>query len=200
MLAMIALVLWAVFGVLGFVWRSWLQRRRTGSTGFRGIHGRIGSAEWVAGVGFGVGLAVAVAAPVLQLCDVIGPALHAAWLSVAGIVVAVVGIAATVYAQIDMGDSWRIGMDDTETTALVRTGVFGRVRNPIYTAMLTFGLGITLVAPNLVAIGAFVLLVAIMEMQVRRVEEPYLLRKHGNSYRDYRATVGRFVPGVGLVR
>ena len=139
-------------------------------------------------------------APVLQLCNVIGPALHAAWLSIVGIVMAVVGIAATVYAQIDMGDSWRIGVDDNETTALVRTGVFGRVRNPIYTAMVTFGLGITLLAPNLVAIGAFVLLVAIMELQVRRVEEPHLLRKHGNSYRDYRATVGRFLPGVGLVR
>jgi hypothetical protein len=32
-----ALVLFAVFGVLGFGWRSWLQYRRTGSTGFRGI-------------------------------------------------------------------------------------------------------------------------------------------------------------------
>lgn len=147
-----------------------------------------------------MGLAVAVVAPVLQLCGVVGPVLHTPWLSAVGVVVATVGVAAMVYAQFDMGDSWRIGVDDTETTALVRTGVFARVRNPIYTAMLTFGLGITLVTPNLVAIGALILLVVIMEVQVRRVEEPYLLRKHGNSYRDYRATVGRFVPGVGLVR
>jgi hypothetical protein len=32
-----ALVLFVVFAALGFGWRSWQQRRRTGSTGFRGI-------------------------------------------------------------------------------------------------------------------------------------------------------------------
>ena len=67
--------------------------------------------------------------------------------------IAVVGIAATVYAQLDMGDSWRIGVDPSETTTLVRTGLFGWVRNPIFTAMLLFGLGIALVVPNLVAIA-----------------------------------------------
>ncbi|HYJ56192.1 MAG TPA: isoprenylcysteine carboxylmethyltransferase family protein, partial [Mycobacterium sp.] len=35
----IALSLFAVFAVLGFGWRSWVQRRRTGSTGFKGISG-----------------------------------------------------------------------------------------------------------------------------------------------------------------
>jgi hypothetical protein len=39
------LVLFAVFGVLGFGWRSWLQHRRTGSTGFRGISAKISSLE-----------------------------------------------------------------------------------------------------------------------------------------------------------
>ena len=47
-----ALILFAVFGGLGFAWRSWEQRRRTGSTGFRGISGSVCSAEWFAGVGF----------------------------------------------------------------------------------------------------------------------------------------------------
>ena len=71
--------------------------------------------------------------------------LHAQWLQISGIVVAIVGIFATVYAQLDMGDSWRIGVDPGETTTLVRTGVFGWVRNPIFTAMITFGFGIALV-------------------------------------------------------
>ena len=198
----IALVLYAVFGVLGFGWRSWLQYRRTGSTGFRGTSGRIGSLEWIAGLGFVIALVVAVAAPILQWANVIEPVgvLRAVWIQVIGIVVATAGIAATVYAQLEMGDAWRIGVDEQETTTLVRTGVFGRVRNPIYTAMFTFGLGIALVTPNLVAFAGFVLLVATLELQVRRVEEPYLLRIHGDAYRDYTASAGRFVPGVGLIR
>lgn len=66
--------------------------------------------------------------------------------------------------------------------------------------MFTFGLGIALLTKNVVAVAGFVLLVATIELQVRRVEEPYLLRTHGEDYRDYTATVGRFVPGVGLIR
>jgi protein-S-isoprenylcysteine O-methyltransferase Ste14 len=111
-----------------------------------------------------------------------------------------IGIAATVYAQLEMGDSWRIGVDEQETTTLVHTGVFGRVRNPIYTAMFTFGLGIALVTPNLVACVGFVLLVSTIELQVRSVEEPHLLRTHGAAFRAYAAGVGRFIPGIGLIR
>ncbi|HET6731733.1 methyltransferase family protein [Mycobacterium sp.] len=196
----VALILFAVFAVLGFGWRSWEQRRRTGSTGFRGVSGRLGSAERFAGVGFVVALIAAVAAPALQLAGVVSPltVLQAAWIQLTGAVLAIVGIAATVYAQLDMGDSWRIGVDPSETTTLVRSGVFGWVRNPIFTAMLVFGLGIALVTPNVVAVVGFLLLLVTIELQVRVVEEPYLLTVHGDAYRDYLATVGRFIPSMGL--
>ena len=198
----VALVLFGVFAALGFGWRSWEQRRRTGSTGFRGVSGRLGSAEWFAGSGFVAAPAVAVLASILQLLDVVAPVavLHAQWLQISGIVVAIVGIFATVYAQLDMGDSWRIGVDPGETTTLVRTGVFGWVRNPIFTAMITFGFGIALVTPSLVALAGFLLLVATIELQVRIVEEPYLLTVHGDDYRSYLTNVGRFMPGVGVSR
>ncbi len=196
-----ALVLFAIFGVLGFGWRNWLQYRRTGSTGFRGIRTG-GPVERVAGAGFLVALAMAVSAPILQEAKVVGPLrmLDEVCIQTVGIVLATAGIAATVYAQLEMGDSWRIGVDTTETTTLVHTGVFGRIRNPIYDAMFLFGIGIVLVTPNVVAFGGLVLLVATIQLQVRRVEEPYLLRTHGDAYRAYAASVGRFIPGVGLLR
>ena len=49
----------------------------------------------------------------------------------------------------------------------------------------------------LVALIAFVVLVVALELQVRVVEEPYLLVAQGAAYADYAARVGRFVPGVG---
>ena len=198
----VALALFGVFAALGFGWRSWEQRRRTGSTGFRGVSGRLGSAEWFAGSGFVAAPAVAVLASILQLLDVAAPVavLHSPWIQIGGIVVAIVGIFATVYAQLDMGDSWRIGVDPGETTTLVRTGVFGWVRNPIFTAMITFGFGIALVTPNPVALAGFLLLVATIELQVRIIEEPYLLTVHGDDYRSYLTNVGRFMPGVGVSR
>jgi protein-S-isoprenylcysteine O-methyltransferase Ste14 len=198
----VALALLAVFGLLGFVWRAWLAHRRTGSTGLRGMKGKMGSAEWVAGLGFVTALVIAVLGPLLQLFGVIAAlsVLQAQWIQTTGVALAVLGIVLTVWAQLDMGDSWRVGVDDTETTALVRTGVFGRVRNPIYTAMLTFNLGIALVTPNLVSLAGLAVALAALQLQVRRVEEPYLLGKHGQAYRSYTASVGRFIPGMGMIR
>jgi protein-S-isoprenylcysteine O-methyltransferase Ste14 len=194
--AAVALGLFFVFALLGFGWRTWEQRRRTGSAGYNGISGRPGSIEWFAGVGFVLSMAVAFFAPVLQLVGVVSPlsALHTTGSQIAGIVFAVLGIGATVYAQLQMGDSWRIGVDADEVTTLVRTGVFGWVRNPIFTAMAIFGFGFALITPNLVALAGFLLLVATIELQVRFVEEPYLLSVHGAVYREYVAEVGRFVP------
>jgi hypothetical protein len=101
--AVLALALLAAFGLLGFAWRAWLQHRRTGSTGFRGISGRIGSAEWVAGLGFVIALIVGVVGPLLQLSGVIMPVsvLQAQWIQIAGIALAVLAIVLTVWAQID---------------------------------------------------------------------------------------------------
>jgi protein-S-isoprenylcysteine O-methyltransferase Ste14 len=153
-------------------------------------------------VGFVVALVVAVAGPLLQLSGAIAPlpGLQVEGIQIAGIALAVLGIVLTVWAQLDMGDSWRVGVDANETTALVHTGMFGRVRNPIYTAMLTFDFGIALVTPNFVTFAGLILAVTALELQVRRVEEPYLRDQHGAAYRDYTASVGRFVPGVGLIR
>lgn len=123
-MAVTALILYLVFAALGFGWRSWVQYRQTGSTGFRGIHGKPGSLEWLAGAGFIVAIIVGVGAPVAQLLGVLTPipVLQAPWIQALGTVLAVAGIAATVYAQLDMGESWRIGVDPDETTTLVRTG------------------------------------------------------------------------------
>ena len=38
---------------------------------------------------------------------------------------------------------------------------------------------------------------AAVQLQVRVVEEPYLLATHGKTYAAYAARVGRFVPGAG---
>lgn len=197
--AVVALVTYIVGGSVTIGWRLWWQWRRTGSTGFKGVSGNIGSAEWLGGAGFILGVLVTVAAPVLQLAGVVAPVFFLRPLWIFGVVIAVIGIVGTVYAQLVMGNSWRIGVDASETTSLVRHGVFGLVRNPIYAAMFVFWLGGTLIAPNIVAIVGYVLLTVSIELQVRFVEEPYLLKVHGDSYREYASTVGRFVPRTGLI-
>jgi protein-S-isoprenylcysteine O-methyltransferase Ste14 len=198
-MATLALILYAVYLALAFGVRILLQVRRTGSTGFSGLSGRPGSVEWLAGVGFVLALAVGAAAPVLALLDVVEPiaGLDVTAVHVAGTLLAVTGIAATFYAQLAMGSSWRIGVDPEERTGLVTAGPFGLVRNPIYSAMLPTALGLALLVPSWVALVGLAGLIAALESQVRVVEEPHLLRAHGGEYADYAARVGRFLPGVG---
>jgi protein-S-isoprenylcysteine O-methyltransferase Ste14 len=57
--------------------------------------------------------------------------------------------------------------------------------------------GLVALVPNAVALFALAALVVALELQVRRVEEPYLTAVHGESYLRYARRAGRFVPGVG---
>jgi protein-S-isoprenylcysteine O-methyltransferase Ste14 len=200
-MAVAALVLFGISLTLTFGVRIAVQWRRTGSTGVHGFAAGATPLERFAGVLFVAGLLCGATAPVLALLDVLEPipALDGTARHALGLGLAAVGIVLTFGAQLAMGDAWRIGVDPEERTELVTGGPFGVVRNPIYSAMLPTVLGLVLMVPNALAVAAFVALLTALELQVRLVEEPYLLRTHGAIYADYAARVGRFVPGLGLL-
>jgi protein-S-isoprenylcysteine O-methyltransferase Ste14 len=110
------------------------------------------------------------------------------------------GLAGTLLAQLSMGASWRIGVDEAESTELVTGGPFALMRNSIFSAMVLAFLGLALLVPNAAALAAFLVLVTALELQVRLVEELYLMRTHGERYLLYASRVGRFVPGVGKLK
>jgi protein-S-isoprenylcysteine O-methyltransferase Ste14 len=182
-----------------FVFRSFVQWRRTGSTGIKGFHGAIGSTPWIAGVLVGMGFLLAPLAPAAALLGWPGGSIHfaSAGLHVAGAGLMLIGIAGGLVAQLTMGDSWRIGVDEADRTALVTGGLFARVRNPIFSFMGLSMLGLLSMVPNGFALAACVITFAGIELQVRAVEEPYLMRTHGDAYARYVARVGRFAPGIG---
>lgn len=198
-MAALALGAYALYMALAFGLRTVIQLRRTGSSGFEGISGRPGSAEWTAGVLFVVAIAVGIAAPLLALTGVVEPiaALDTTAVHAVGIALFAVGLTGTLVAQVAMGESWRIGVDERVTTDLVTDGPFAIVRNPIFAAMLPASTGLALMVPSWVALAGLAALVVALQLQVRVVEEPYLRRVHGPGYADYAARVGRFVPGLG---
>jgi protein-S-isoprenylcysteine O-methyltransferase Ste14 len=198
MMAATALSIYLAGLALAFGWRSVVQWRRTGDTGLRLDAGPAGTVRWWAKLLFAAALLLGAAGPVAAIAglpplDVLN---HEA-AGVAGLVMAVAGVLATLISQLHMGPSWRVGVDPAERTALVTTGVFALARNPIFTAMTATSLGITLMTPNLISLAATVALVVSVQLQVRAVEEPYLIRLHGAAYTAYAARVGRFLPGIG---
>ena len=195
---LITLLLILGFYAVAFGLRTYQHLRATGSTGFRGVSGRPGSAEWLGGVLFLAGVVLSLLAPIAEMLGwVRAPWTPGPLLFPLGVLAVLLGITATYLAQISMGSSWRIGVRSDERTALVTTGPFALARNPIFTCMLFTAGALTLLSPTALALAALLSLLVAVELQVRLVEEPYLLRTHGASYRAYAARVGRFVPGFG---
>jgi protein-S-isoprenylcysteine O-methyltransferase Ste14 len=195
----IALVFVALWFTVLFGLRTAIHWWRTGSTGYHLFPASAGPLARIAGGAGVLGLAAAAAAPFAALRGWPGaiaamdlPAFHAI-----GLVVCAIGLAGCLWAQLAMGESWRIGVAEDERTELVTRGIYARVRNPIFTFMVVSAAGLLLLVPNALSLAALVLTLVCVELQVRRVEEPYLRRVHGAAYADYAARVGRFVPGIG---
>ena len=91
-----------------------------------------------------------------------------------------------------MGESWRIGIDHEHQTALVRTGVFGFSRNPIFLGMTITLVGLFFVIPN--TLTALTLLIGAVLIQIQvRLEEEFLTKTHGKEYGEYRQQVRRWL-------
>ena len=184
------LVLHAVFVLLAFGWRTVAHARATGSTGLV-AHRERGPAAKTAGAALTFGLLAVVAGT--ALAD--GRPWDAP--AAAGTAAMIAGLLVTLAAQRAMGESWRIGVDPDERTELLTAGLFGRVRNPIFTSMLLFAAGSTLAVPTAVTLIGLLAAVAGVTAQVRLVEEPHLRRQHGPAYEAYARTTGRFLPRLG---
>ena len=197
-----AFALALAFFTFTFGVRSFMMWRRTGTTGFRGISGRVGSLEWLGGVGFAVAIGLVFVAPLAELAQWIAPlfAQSPPWLDAVAVGLMVTGALGTWWSQSAMGASWRVGVDDDEQTTLVSNGPFQWVRNPVFSFLMVSLLGFTIFLPSALSGLAMAVAVFSLEVQVRLVEEPYLRRAHGDAYLLYERQVGRFVPLMGRAR
>jgi protein-S-isoprenylcysteine O-methyltransferase Ste14 len=197
-----AFALYLTGTLTAFGLRTWLHWRRTGDTGHRNSRPAAGTTAWWAQVLLAAGLIGGLVAPLLDATGVLTPlpALDHVAVQLIGLVVAVAGFVAVLAAQHAMGKSWRIGVDATERTDLVTAGIFGVVRNPIFTAMITATAGITAMTPTWPQILVLAMVIAGIGLQVRAVEEPYLKATHGADYEAYTRRAGRFLPGIGRSR
>ena len=199
------LIVVLVFYGLGFGWRTWVQLRRYGSSGivlFRS--GRLGqhlreALFVVLAVALLAEAALAAVAPRrLPGLVPLAPA-TAAVLRATGTVMVLGATALMLAAQLDLGASWRVGIDEGARPGLVTGGLYRYSRNPIYVAMLTALLGFALLLPSWISLGLLIGAGLGIRRHVRD-EEAYLARTYGEEYRRYAARVGRFVPGVGRLR
>lgn len=197
MLKLFLFVYILIFFVAAFFWRSYQVWRRTGVNPYQ--LGNSDSAHDLIGRLFrGTNLAVLAVIVVYALSDSLYQYLIPIfWLMdpvlvIIGLLLLVAALLWVLIAQMQMGDSWRIGIDTEVKTALVQHGVFARSRNPIFLGMQLMLLGLLLVLPNMITLATCLLGVTLIQIQVR-LEEAHLTQLHGEAYRAYQQRVRRWL-------
>ena len=76
---------------------------------------------------------------------------------------------------------------------VIRKGVFGIVRHPIYVACILFYLGMILTTLSLLSIAVWIVIVPFYYI-ISKYEEKLLLQKFGADYEDYMRSVPMWIP------
>jgi protein-S-isoprenylcysteine O-methyltransferase Ste14 len=97
-------------------------------------------------------------------------------------------------SHVDLGRNWSPTLEINEDHALVTRGVYRRVRHPMYTAHLLWGIAQALLLHNWIA-GVPALAVFVLLYMLRFPREEQLMLDHfGEKYRVYMNRTGRLVP------
>jgi protein-S-isoprenylcysteine O-methyltransferase Ste14 len=109
-----------------------------------------------------------------------------------GIAVVACGVMFFLLAITSMRDSWRAGVDESQKTAIVTTGVYRISRNPAFVGFDLLYIGTALAMPNVVMLCAAIVSILLMHLQILE-EERYLPVAFGNEYLAYRAKTPRYL-------
>ena len=109
---------------------------------------------------------------------------------------AVACLALTIECWIRMGKNWRMAVTPDQQTELVTSGLYGRIRHPIYALSILLMACSALIVPTLPMALVAVVHIALMLVKARN-EERFLLAAKGEAYARYCRRTGRFIPRFG---
>lgn len=108
------------------------------------------------------------------------------------------GVALGIWAGVYLGRGLTPSPLPNGSTELVVKGPYAIVRHPMYTAVITLSIGITLKSGSALVLAATVALIALFAVKARWEEAQLALAFPG--YDQYMTSKGRFLRGVGLKR
>jgi protein-S-isoprenylcysteine O-methyltransferase Ste14 len=97
--------------------------------------------------------------------------------------------------HVDIGSNWSASLQVTERQELITTGVYSRVRHPMYSSLLLFAAGMVLLVPNWIAGPAALAGQALLAGLRMGPEEAMMRQAFGTAYDDYRRRTRRLLPG-----
>jgi protein-S-isoprenylcysteine O-methyltransferase Ste14 len=110
-----------------------------------------------------------------------------------GLALAAIGVGIAIWGRRTMVAAGTNVRPSLPATAIVTTGPFRFSRNPLYCALTLLYLGLTAVFNTWWGVIVLVPLLLVMHVGVVLREERYLERKFGETYRQYRTSVRRYL-------
>ena len=101
--------------------------------------------------------------------------------------------------QIHLGRNYSTTLHMSEKQSLITTGPYRHIRHPMYTALITVGIGMGLTSTSWYFLLPFVATGIVVAFRVRREEEA-MIEKFGEAYIEYAKGTGMFLPPVGRKR
>jgi protein-S-isoprenylcysteine O-methyltransferase Ste14 len=94
----------------------------------------------------------------------------------------------------DLGKNFSLTTETKEKQTLVTTGVYKKIRHPMYTAHLIWAIAQAMLLQNWIAGPTFLL--SNLLLYKRRIprEEKMMIKEFGNEYRNYMEKTGRLIP------
>jgi protein-S-isoprenylcysteine O-methyltransferase Ste14 len=115
---------------------------------------------------------------------------------ISGLACFVIGLWLFYRSHADLGTNWSITLEVRERHRLITQGIYRRIRHPMYSALVLYGVAHALVIPNWVAGPSNLVAFAVLFALRVRSEERMMLEQFGDQYRAYMARTKRLVPGV----
>lgn len=108
-----------------------------------------------------------------------------------GLGMIVVGFVLFVWSLIDLGTSWRLGIDEETPGELVTGGIYALSRHPIYLFFDLYFAGTFLLNGTLIFLLFALIAGLLLHLQILQ-EEAFLRRIYGRAYEEYCARTGRY--------
>ena len=118
-----------------------------------------------------------------------------AWATWLGVIVFLVSLGIRWKAQRDLGRQWSYTLETAEGHRLVTSGIYARLRHPIYTSLILWAAAQPLLLHNFAAGWSGAVAVALIWFIRVPREEQLMLEEFGEEYRKYMARTGRLIPG-----